>query len=200
MFDVDQIVQMHAETTHEWHSDAVDCSRDGYLNLVCKQHAYNFQLWHQEDITRSPDASPEEIANVKRKIDQLNQLRNDAIEKLDDWLTDELTRVGIRPREGARLNTETPGSVIDRLSILALRVYHYQEQVQRQNVDRAHREKVQQRLEICQQQSDDLAQSLQDLLADIANGSRRHKTYRQLKMYNDPALNPYLYERRERPN
>jgi len=191
---------MHAETTRQWHLNPVHCSSEGFLQLVCKQHAFNFQLWHQEDIARSPDASPEEIANVKRKIDQLNQLRNDAIEKLDDWLTDELARAGIRARDGAKLNTETPGSVIDRLSILALRIYHYQEQVQRQNVGLAHRERVQQRLEICLQQSGDLAQSLKDLIADIVDGSRRHKTYRQLKMYNDPALNPYLYERREPTN
>jgi hypothetical protein len=198
MFDVDQIVELHKQRTECWHLEAIHCFEHGYLNLVCSQHAYNFQLWHQEDMARNPEATAEVIAQVKRKIDTLNQSRNDTIEKLDDWLTEELTRADIHPKDNARLNTETPGSVIDRLSILSLRTYHYQEQLDREGVDEAHRMRTGQRLEICWQQSKDLAQSLRELLEDILAGNRRHKTYRQLKMYNDPSLNPVLYSARDR--
>ncbi len=194
MFDVDRIIQLHSELTSRWHSEPFADLMDGYLGLVCQQHRFNFELWHQEDIARSPDVRSDEIARVKRTIDQLNQARNDHVEKLDDWLTEQLERSGVRPTKGARLNTETPGSAIDRLSILSLRVYHYQEELNRSDTDADHRKRVGQRLSLCGEQQSDLAQSLKELLLDIQGGVYRHRTYRQLKMYNDPNLNPYLYQ------
>ena len=136
-------------------------------------------------------ASDADLAKVKRAIDQLNQQRNDLIEQLDDFLVEELLRV--QPPPDARLNTETPGSVIDRLSITALRLYHMEEQACRSDASDSHIEKAKARLEILHQQHLDLRQSLGELLSDLFSGRKRLKVYRQFKMYNDPTMNPYLY-------
>ncbi|RMF44787.1 MAG: DUF4254 domain-containing protein [Planctomycetota bacterium] len=197
MIDVNKVLEMHAETVQRWHLQPIDNPYDGIWGLICRQHAYNFELWHQEDIARSPDASDATIAQVKREIDRLNQARNDYIEKVDDWITAELVRRDVEPAADARQNTETPGSAIDRLSIMALRLYHYEEQLQRDDADDAHLAKVQQRIELCRQQKHDLSRSLQQLLDGIAQGQFVHKTYRQMKMYNDPTLNPYLYGKQQ---
>lgn len=173
------------------------------MELVCQQHRYNFELWHQEDIARSPTASDLEIAQVKRNIDRLNQLRNDYIEKVDDWLAASLASQNIVAIEGARQNTETVGSAIDRLSIMSIRIYHYREQCQRTDVSVEHRQKVANRLEMCLQQKHDLASALQLLVYQLEDGLAVHRIYRQFKMYNDPSLNPYLYkavETDERPS
>ena len=130
---------------------------------------------------------------MKRAIDKYNQQRNDWIEKIDDFIAELIEREGIKPRNDATLNTETPGSAVDRLSILSLRIYHLEEQLIRTDVDETHRESVTRKLAICRLQQDELAFSLQKLVNDIFSGRRKHRTYRQFKMYNDPALNPYLY-------
>lgn len=193
MIDVDAVLQLHAETVSLWHEQAIENPYSGVLELVCQQHSFNFELWHQEDIARSRDVTDEMIAKVKREIDRLNQARNDYIEKVDDWLTETLGTDGVQPKTDAKLNTETPGSAIDRLSIMSLRIFHYEEQMEREGVDDAHRTMVQQRTNLCKEQRGDLSQSLRELLVDIAAGTKLHKTYRQMKMYNDPKLNPYLY-------
>lgn len=195
MLNVDEVLQLHETTVALWHAQPIGNPYEGILHLVCQQHGFNFELWHQEDIARSQDVSDAEIAKVKRAIDRLNQARNDHIEKIDDWLTEEIYRQGVVPVEGARLNTETSGSVIDRLSIMSLRLYHYQEQLERDGVDAEHLAKVRQRIAMCVEQRADLSQSLRELLADIGSGKRLHKTYRQMKMYNDPTLNPFLYQK-----
>lgn len=195
MIDVDEIMRLHETTVARWHTEPIANRYSGFLGLVCQQHIYNFELWHQEDIARSPDVGDHEIAQVKRRIDKFNQQRNDAIEKLDDAITEMLEQQQISPSAGARQNTETPGSAIDRLSIMALRVYHYGEQIERSDVDAAHRDRVSQRLAMCREQQRDLSQGLRELLGDIFSGAKRHKTYRQMKMYNDASLNPYLYKR-----
>ena len=122
MIDVKGITDLHQDLVVRWHHEEVDNTFDGLLGIVCQQFGYNFRLWHQEDIARSPDVSDAEIAQVKRTIDRLDQQRNDWIEKIDDYLTETLEQQQIAPPPDARLNTETPGSVIDRLSILALRI------------------------------------------------------------------------------
>ncbi|MCH2178271.1 MAG: DUF4254 domain-containing protein [Mariniblastus sp.] len=167
------------------------------MSDVCKQHSFNFQLWHEEDIARSPDADDAVIARVKRAIDGFNQQRNDWIETVDDHLARMIEEEQVQVDETARINTETPGSVIDRLSILALRIYHLKEQLERTNVDEDHFEKVRRRIAVCLFQQDELSQELALLLNDMFAGRIRHRTYRQLKMYNDSTLNPYLYDRQQ---
>jgi hypothetical protein len=195
---VDQITAMQHETVTRWHAQPIDNPYTGFLAAACAQHAFNFQLWHEEDIARSPDVGDSRIAQVKRAIDRFNQQRNDGIEKLDDFITDELARLAITTPDGTPQNTETPGSAVDRLSIMSLRIYHMREQTERVDVSAEHLESVRRKLALCQLQHADLSRSLTELLADLFAGRKRHRTYRQFKMYNDPALNPYLYQNRHR--
>lgn len=195
---VDQITAMQHETVARWHSQPIDNPYTDFLAAACAQHAFNYQLWHEEDIARSPDVGDARIAQVKRAIDRFNQQRNDGIEKLDDFITDELTAQAVQPLDEAPQNTETPGSAIDRLSIMSLRIYHMREQTERQDVSAEHLESVRRKLALCQLQHADLSRSLAELLTELFAGRKRHRTYRQFKMYNDPALNPYLYQNRNR--
>ena len=197
MINVKELIELQMESVARWHQEPVDNRFDGFEAAVCTQHQFNYQLWHQEDIARSRNVTDEKIAEVKRAIDGFNQKRNDWIEKVDD-LIGELVEANAMPiQEDARLNTETPGSVIDRLSILSLRIYHMEEQLERTDVDHAHIESVQRKIAICRLQQDELGNSLQELLDDIFAGRKRHRTYRQLKMYNDPSLNPFLYNKQK---
>lgn len=198
MIEVDHLLQLHQDTVALWHKQPIANPYEGWLQVVCQQHQYNYELWHQEDIARSPDVDDKTIAGVKRAIDRLNQLRNDWIEKIDDWITEKLSESNIIPAESAKQNTETPGSCIDRLSILALRLYHLREQLERTDVDQIHLDKVQQRLVIGEAQRRDLSQGLRELVEDLLSGKKRHRTYRQMKMYNDPTMNPYLYQARDK--
>ncbi len=198
MISVRDITDMQRDTVASWHEVDISNPCDGILEVACTQHAFNFRLWHQEDIARAVDVPDSRIAEVKRAIDGLNQNRNDWIEKLDDWISHAIEDADVPVSDDAPLNTETPGSVIDRLSILSLRIYHLEEQAKRNDASQEHVESVQRKLAVCLVQQDDLSNSLQELLDDIWAGRKRHKTYRQFKMYNDPALNPYLYEAKNR--
>lgn len=193
VIDVTEVLALHEATVGLWHQQPIENTYHGWLNIVCQQHIFNFELWHQEDIARSPAVTEAQIATVKRAIDRLNQARNDHIEKIDDWITEQLESRSISPSSEARQNTETPGSAIDRLSIMALRLYHYEEQLQRDDVGEDHVQRMHVRIALCRAQKNDLSQSLRELIDDILAGRKRHKTYRQMKMYNDPSLNPYLY-------
>ena len=193
MIDVAKITGMHHLMVAHWHVESLENPYEGFLRIACEEHQYNYTLWHEEDIARSPDVGDARIAEAKRVIDYTNQKRNDAIERMDDAIAQQIDLKNVHS-EGP-LNTETPGSAIDRLSILALRMYHLDEQRSRPNLDDAHRQDVRLRIHICEIQHRELSQSLRELLADLFSGRKRHRTYRQLKMYNDPALNPYLYTR-----
>jgi hypothetical protein len=195
---VHQVNKLHLETVARWHQGEPDNPYEDFLALVCQQHQYNYLLWHEEDVARSAEVSDARIAMVKRAIDGYNQQRNDWIERLDEALIEMLADAGAAPKPNARLNTETPGSAIDRLSIMALRIYHFVEQLERTDVDRAHIDRVKQRLERCRVQQADLSRSLAELLADLAAGRKVLKVYRQMKMYNDPTLNPYLYRPKQK--
>jgi len=193
---VRQVTQLQADTVARWHGEPLDNPYTGLLAIVCQQHQYNYQLWHEEDIARSPDVGDERIAAVKRAIDGFNQQRNDWIERIDETLIQMCSTSGVVARPDARLNTETPGSAMDRLSIMSLRIYHLKEELERRDVDGDHIERVQQRLARCASQHADLSCSLEELLGDITAGRKVLKIYRQMKMYNDPSLNPELYKRK----
>ena len=195
MIKVENIVKLQTDTVERWHQEAIDNPYRGFESKICQQHSFNYQLWHEEDIARSRDVTDAEIARVKRSIDGLNQQRNDWIEKVDDEITIAVEQAGVVVDANTPMNTETPGSTIDRLSILSLRIYHLKEQLERDNVSQEHLDSVQQKIAICLLQQDELSNALQQLLDDIFAGNKRHRTYRQLKMYNDPALNPYLYNK-----
>ncbi len=194
MIDVEEITDLHAHTVALWHAQEIANPYTGFLQLVCQQHTRNYLLWHEEDVARSPNVGDERIAAVKRAIDGYNQKRNDGIEQLDAAILQMLAEKKIEPLPDARQNTETPGSAIDRLSILALRRYHMQEQADRAEASEEHRAKARSRLETLAEQHRDLSQSLRELLEDIFAGRRRLKVYFQFKMYNDPTMNPYLYK------
>lgn len=196
--DVKQLTQLQQDTVAKWHHEEVANPYVELEHTVCEQHSFNFKLWHEEDIARSPDVTDTEIARVKRSIDKLNQNRNDWIENVDDAITELLNSKAVSPSNDAPLNTETPGSALDRLSIMALRIYHLREQLERTDVGEDHIASVENKIAVCLIQVDDLSNSLQELLNDIFAGKKRHRTYRQFKMYNDPTLNPYLYEARKR--
>ncbi len=157
-----------------------------------RQHRANFDLWHIEDEARTPGASDAEIAHVKRRIDRTNQQRNDLIEELDRAIQDWLKARGL-PNPDAPLNSEPPGMMIDRLSILALKIYHTREEAERKDAPTGHAELNRDRLTILEEQRDDLAGCVDALWQETLGGKRRFKLYRQMKMYNDPALNPAIY-------
>jgi Protein of unknown function (DUF4254) len=158
---------------------------------IADNHRHNRLLWDEEDLARRRHVPDSEIANNKRAIDGFNQKRNDAIERIDENLISYFS--GVKRREASRLNSETPGSMIDRLSILSLKIHHMRLQTQRTDVDRSHVEDCARKLSRLNEQRADLAACLDRLLAECASGAAHFKIYRQFKMYNDPALNPALY-------
>ncbi|MEO1495963.1 MAG: DUF4254 domain-containing protein [Planctomycetota bacterium] len=191
---VRQTLDLQATAVARWHELPLDNPYTGLLGVVCQQHQFNYQLWHEEDVARSRDVTDERIAQVKRAIDGFNQQRNDWIERIDETLIEMLEASGVSPADDAPLNTETPGSAIDRLSIMSLRVYHLREEFDREDADDAHKQKVGEKLARCAVQTEDLSGSLGQLLGDIFAAKKRLRVYRQMKMYNDPTLNPYLYK------
>ncbi len=194
MIHVDQITKMQQMAIARWHRHGLDNPFSGFLAIACHQCSLNYLLWHEEDAARNPTASDEEIALIKRTIDQLNQQRNDYIELMDNWIAQALAAAHVQAAPDAQQNTETPGSAIDRLAILALRIYHLEEQLRRPGVDADHLQSVDAKLSTCRLQHRDLSRATGRLLADLFRGRKRHQLYRQFKMYNDPSLNPYLYQ------
>ena len=148
--------------------------------------------WHYEDLIRDPNIDPSEGMALKKLIDASNQRRTDMVEKIDDWCLEQFK--DIAADNDAGINTESPAWVIDRLSILSLKIYHMQEQASRQGVDEEHLKQAESKLAVLQEQRVDLSTSFDQLLAGIGSGKRRMKVYRQMKLYNDPATNPALYK------
>ena len=149
--------------------------------------------WHYEDIIRDPHIDPVEALALKRRIDRSNQDRTDLVEEIDSWFRQYYSKVV--PQPDARLNTESPAWAVDRLSILALKIYHMQEQVDRKDADVEHIAKCKAKLAVLLEQQKDLSLAIDQLLDDIAEGKKYMKVYRQMKMYNDPDTNPILYKK-----
>jgi Protein of unknown function (DUF4254) len=195
MLDALLITRTHDEMTaalHEIEGELdIETSADALMALAMAQHRANFDLWHEEDKARIPGAPDAEIATVKRAIDRLNQRRNDLVEKMDLWL---LERLEQNPE--APLHSETPGLMIDRLSILSLKIFHTHEEAHRTSATEEHRIRNTARLFLLEEQRNDLAECLDALWTQVLGGARRFKIYRQMKMYNDPELNPAVYGRR----
>ena len=147
--------------------------------------------WHLEDIIRNPETAPVEALANKRRIDNSNQDRTDLVELIDSYFLDQYKDTTVLP--DATLNTESPAWAIDRLSILMLKIYHMQQEVNRPDASPEHKAQCEKKLAVLLEQEQDLSTALDQLLADIEAGSKYMKVYKQMKMYNDPALNPVLY-------
>jgi hypothetical protein len=200
MLDVDQITQLHDQATLRWHEDEPWPSPSAFaseplLDTALAHHRANFDLWHEEDKAREPDASDASITLVKHNIDKLNQTRNDLVEAMDRTL---LEAAGAQ-NPTAPLHSESPGLILDRLSILALKIYHTAEESHRASASEAHHQKNLRRLALLEEQRSDLAACLDALWREIHTGKRRFKLYRQMKMYNDPDLNPAMYAHKAAP-
>ena len=150
--------------------------------------------WHFEDIIRDPHIDPVEALSLKRRIDRSNQDRTDLVEQIDTYFRQVYSNV--KPLPEARLNTESPAWAVDRLSILALKIYHMQEQVNRDDATDEHRQRCQAKLDVLLEQQTDLSAAIDQLLEDIEAGRIYMKVYRQMKMYNDPSTNPILYQKK----
>ena len=192
-----EITALHDELTRRWHQE--DAAPDGseWLDRVARQHRANFDLWHIEDEARTPGATDGDVAKVKRRIDTTNQLRNDLAEDLDRTLLEWLAPRGL-PNCDAPLHSESPGLIIDRLSILSLKIYHTREEAGRADAPAGHAKRNQDRLAVLEEQRADLAHCLDAMWRDTLAGTRRFKLYRQMKMYNDPTLNPAIYRKSTR--
>ncbi|MGN1263103.1 MAG: DUF4254 domain-containing protein [Prevotella sp.] len=149
--------------------------------------------WHFEDIIRDPHINPTEALALKRRIDRSNQDRTDIVEEIDSWFRQQYSE--IKPLPEARLNTESPAWAIDRLSILALKIYHMNEEAERADASAEHRAACSAKLGVLLEQQNDLSLAIDQLLEDIEKGKIYMKVYRQMKMYNDPATNPVLYKK-----
>jgi hypothetical protein len=192
-----RIVEAHDHWIRVWHDMscagvATGVSSCEWLDLVVRQHRANFDLWHIEDEARTPGATDADLADVKRRVDSTNQRRNDLAESLDRALLEWLAEQHL-PNPAAPLHSESPGLIIDRLSILALKTYHTREETRRPNCPPGHTERNRSRLAVLEEQRADLAACLDALWQDTLTGARRFKLYQQLKMYNDPTLNPAIY-------
>ncbi len=178
---------------------------DTVISNPYKEESFEFLLygknwidtvqWHLEDIIRSPEIDPTDALKIKRRIDKSNQDRTDLVEKIDDHFLHLFKDVV--PKSEARINSETPAWLLDRMSILTLKIFHMKEQVSRTDASREHIEKCSAKLAVLLEQKEDMKLAFDELMEDISSGSRRFKVYRQMKMYNDESLNPVLYSQKK---
>ena len=185
------------ESIREYHKiDRVDqplvnpYDRQEIDHLLYRKNWIDTVQWHYEDLIRDPGIDPEAALELKRKIDASNQERTDLVEYIDSYFLKKYQEVSIKP--DATINTESPAWALDRLSILALKIYHMREEATRENASQAHREACQAKLDVLLEQRVDLSTAIDQLLEDIAEGRKYMKVYKQMKMYNDEELNPVL--------
>jgi hypothetical protein len=164
-----------------------------FEHLLYRKNWIDTVQWHYEDIIRLPNIDPVEALVLKRKIDASNQDRTDMVEYIDSYFLEKFKNVTVK--KGAKINSETPAWAIDRLSILALKIYHMREEVTRESASEEHRAKCQEKLNVLLEQRVDLSTAIDDLLNDFATGEKYVKVYKQMKMYNDADTNPMLYKK-----
>lgn len=187
------IIDLQHRYTVMWDAgEQSESPSDVFDALVTEQHRRNYDLWHEEDKAREPNADDAVIAQVKRNIDALNQQRNDMVTEIDIFLEESIFPAHNDSKQ-LPWNSETVGSIIDRLSIASLKLFHMHEQTERMDASKEHIENCKQKKFQLAIQRQDLAKSLQQLLNDIEAGNKQNKLYRQFKMYNDPSLNPKIY-------
>mgnify|MGYP001553585587 CR=1 FL=1 len=187
--EASEIAAHQTELTVRWHLTPAAVTGDGFNRLLEENHLRNFSLWHEEDIARRDDLGFEAVYRSKRAIDRFNQERNNFAEEMDKAIV-----AALSPAEsGCPRNSETPGMMIDRLSILALKEFHMHEETERSGASDEHKKKCAEKLARIRRQRSDLTDCLADLLAEVVARRRTFSVYYQFKMYNDPALNPQLY-------
>ncbi len=191
-------IQIFEQSIVDYHkSDSVDqpianpFANGSIEHLLYHKNWIDAVQWHLEDIIRDPQIDPVDALVIKRRIDASNQVRTDMVEYIDSYMLDKYK--DITPVADARLNTETPAWAIDRLSILALKIYHMAQEVDRDDVDEEHKSACQKKLDVLLTQRVDLSAAIEELICDIEAGRKYMKVYKQMKMYNDPSLNPVLY-------
>lgn len=190
------------ESINDYHvHDSVDqpinnkYPKDQIEHLLYAKNWVDTVQWHYEDIIRDPQIDPVAALTLKRKIDASNQVRTDMVEYIDSYFLDKYKDVQVKP--DAKINTESPAWAIDRLSILALKIYHMNEEATRTEASAEHRAKCQEKLNVLLEQKSDMFSSIDQLIVDIENGDKFMKVYKQMKMYNDDELNPVLYQNKK---
>jgi hypothetical protein len=198
MIPADQCYDIFQRSIDDYHAhDHVDTvienpfAATDFRNLLYLKNWIDTVQWHLEDIIRKPDIDPAEALQIKRRIDRSNQERTDTVEKIDDVFAEEFKDV--ISQKGARINSETPAWLLDRMSILMLKIYHMKEQTGRKDVSREHIVRCEAKLLVLLEQKADMHNAFNELMEDIELGNRKFKVYRQMKMYNDTSLNPMLY-------
>ncbi|MDH4262999.1 MAG: DUF4254 domain-containing protein [Spirochaetia bacterium] len=188
---------------HDYHTkDSVDAEmvnpykldEEFIENLLYHKNWIDTVQWHLEDIIRDPEIDPVEGIKIKRRIDRSNQMRNDTVEKIDEWLLKAFEKLLIKKTSNAKMNSESPAWIIDRLSILCLKIYHMEVEIERTDASPEHRVSCARKLDLLSQQLADLTNCFNELMEEIIQGDKFMKVYRQMKMYNDPSMNPTLYK------
>jgi hypothetical protein len=200
MLTAEQCYKIFHQSIEDYHrTDDVDATIKNPYNagsfeaLLYHKNWVDTVQWHLEDIIRKPDIDPKEALMIKRRIDKSNQDRTDMVERVDDYFLEQFRNVA--PKSTARMNSETPAWLLDRMSILMLKIYHMKEQTERKDASAEHIAKCETKFAVLNEQKADMRAAFDELIEDIGNGNRKFKVYRQMKMYNDSSLNPMLYQK-----
>lgn len=189
-FNITDLLSLHKKCLEHWQNHTSAPQQEGLFLLAKENHHFNYQLWNAEDRARRDDQGYEFVYRAKREIDHCNQQRNNRMEAMDEWFFHTLQPAAANQ---CPVHSETPGMMIDRLSILSLKSYHMAIQTKREDVDAAHRQQCTHKLEVINQQLEQLALCLDLLIKEVQAKTRTFRVYHQFKMYNDPRLNPQLY-------
>lgn len=198
MLKANECYKVFQQSIHDYHRfDDVNAlanspyDAESFESLLYYKNWIDTVQWHLEDIIRLPDINPVEGIHIKKRIDKSNQDRTNIVEKIDDYFLEQFKTVAPKPE--ARINSETPAWLLDRMSILMLKIYHMKEQTERKDASADHISKCLVKLSVLMEQKADMQLAFDQMIEDIGEGNRRFKVYRQMKMYNDASLNPMLY-------